>query len=291
MFKDFATINLQRKLPLIRWSAEVFVNILRLRLKRLLSHTVLGRVPCVSGLNRTTTHTSQTTPLSRRNLLHSGINPNTSLILHNKRDTLTKPRSGLRRDNINPTTTGQANEFLTRPGDHSSERTSINHRAESIISVLNLVLSSSSQLNKRSRPLSALRLTRLILTNPPTTTTMLIARIHFARFSKPIKHDRPNTLSTNERRNQRRLPPLLSTNQRRTTMHKRCSKITNHRGILHRIMVRNKHELFILQHERVTLSKPVRHNTMSLNPVSNQEPESQLRNHCPPPSNDHAPKT
>src|SRR5690606_858173 len=102
---------------------------------------------------------------------------------------------------------------------------------------------------------------------------------------------RPNTLSTNERRNQRRLPPLLSTNQRRTTMHKRCSKITNHRGILHRIMVRNKHELFVLQHERVALGKPVRHNTMSLNPVSNQEPESKLRNHCSPPSNDHAPKT
>src|SRR5699024_1166051 len=101
--EDFAPVSLQRKLPLIRRHLEVFVNIVSLRLVGLLSHGILRRVISVSGLNRSATHTGKTATLSRSNLPHPGISPNASLVHNNKRDTLTEPRSGLRRHNINPT--------------------------------------------------------------------------------------------------------------------------------------------------------------------------------------------
>src|SRR5699024_2243678 len=185
--------------------------------------------------NRTTTHARQTTPLRTSNLHHAiALSPNARLILRHKRHALTQTRSSLRSHNINTATIRQTDELLTRPNDHITQRTLINHRPQRAVSIIRLILSRRRNLNERSRPRTPHRVPSLILKHPPAPTPMIRTPVRLTANSPPRKQDRPHSLSTHKRRNQRRLAPLLRPHKLRPPKHKRISLLPQTSIITHR---------------------------------------------------------
>src|SRR5690606_25177760 len=251
-------------------------------------HTVLGRVPSVRRLNRTTAHTRKTTPLRTSNLHHAiALSPNTRLILRHKRHTLTQARSSLRRNNLDLPAIRKTNELLARPCNHIIQRTLLNHRTQRTIRIIRLVLSSRSHLDKRGRPRTPHCIPRRVLKHPPTTAAMIRTTVLLAPRRPPGKQRRANTLKTNKRRNQRRLPPLLRPHQLRTTILESIRPHPRPSVILHRVMPRHKRELLRHKIEKLALIVTIRDHTMSLNPL--QRNIKRLRHPSPAPLDAHAP--